>query len=570
MKFGRMSSQVGGLLLWLTIGWVCPMGWALEFHENVMVPMGDGVQLATNLYFPEGRSSHPVILYRTPYGKPGKDFPDAQRYTQSGYAVVVQDCRGKGSSEGDWEPFAYDAGDGLETQRWIGEQAWCNGRIGTAGGSYGGWTQWASMPGSTSHLKCAVPIVPFADVYEDIAYYDGAFQLSLLFGWGTAVGGVILGEDPMRKAFQHLPLISFGDQFDLRIPYLRHWIEHSTRDEYWEQRSIRHRFQDVTIPVLNIGGWYDIFSAPTLNLTQKVRNQSSSRLARRNQFVIIGPWAHGVGARKVGDLDFGPQATRNLAQIQQDWFDFWLHDKETGIQNWPPIEIFVMGENVWRPENEWPLKRAVTTRFYLHSNGNANTGNGHGTLSTAAPDGEELADQYVYDPSNPVPTSGGNNLVGAPIGPRDQRTVELRPDVLCYTSESLTAPMEVTGPISVTLFATSTAMDTDFTAKLVDVYPDGTAINLCDGIIRTSSSPGIDLKSGRPQEIHIDLWVTSNLFRAGHQIRVEISSSNFPRFDRQLHSTSPFGSGDQWISATQKIFHSNTHPSHISLPVIPR
>lgn len=546
---------------------------AYMFEQDVMVAMRDGVELSTNVFRPRGEGAFPVILFRTPYGKPGADFGDAVRYTAAGYAVVAQDCRGRGGSEGVWDPFRYDAEDGFDTQQWVGGQSWCNGQIGTAGGSYVGWTQWAAAPLQSKYLKAMVPIVPFANAY-DFAYPGGAYQTALLTGWGAGVGGAALTPASLQEAYRYLPLKSQGDQFATPIPYLNQWVAHPEYGDYWKERGIDYRYSDVTVPVLNIGGWYDIFSKATIDMVAQVRGQSLNRHVRRNQFVVMGPWAHGVGMRRVGELDFGDKAALNLGDLQFRWFEYWLQGRETGVQDWPAYHLFVMGENRWRAEHEWPLARTVFTPYYLHSRGGANTLDGDGTLDTREP-GDEPPDQFVYDGNNPAPTVGGNNLVGATAGPFDQTAVAQRPDVLVYTSAPLEHDLEVTGPVKMVLFASSTALDTDFTAKLVDVHPDGKAYNLCDGIIRARyrhapAGGPVLLEPGKVEKFEIDLWVTSNVFRSRHRLRVEISSSNFPRFDRNPNSGRPFGTDTELLTARQAVFHDRDHRSHLVLPVIPR
>jgi len=542
------------------------------FEADIKMPMRDGVQLAANIFRPNGEGRFPVILMRTPYGKLDEKFGDGKRYTAAGYVMVVQDCRGRGKSDGVWDPFRFDPGDGFDTQEWIGKQPWCNGEIGTAGGSYVGWTQWAPAPEQSRYLKAMVPIVPFGNAF-DLAYDGGAFQLALLMGWGAAVGGITLAPDKMQEAFRHLPLQTFGDQFDKKVPYLNQWVEHHAYDDYWKQRGIGYRYADVSVPTLNIGGWYDIFSKVTLDLVAHVRASSRDRKVRRNEFAVIGPWTHGVGARKVGELDFGSEAELKIGEMQFQWFEYWLKGRETGVQDWPAYYLFVMGENRWRGENEWPLKRTRFSAYFLHCGGRANSLKGAGSLSTAEP-ADEPQDQFTYDGSNPVPSVGGNNLVGATAGPYDQTKVEEREDVLVYSTPPLEQDVEVTGPVKLTLWASSSARDTDFTGKLVDVYPDGKAYNLCDGIVRAQYRNGMDkpalLEPGQATRFDIDLWVTSNLFKRGHRIRIEVSSSNFPRFDRNPNSGKPFGTDTELLSAKQTIFHDREHPSQLVLPVIPR
>jgi putative CocE/NonD family hydrolase len=541
-------------------------------QTNVTIAMRDGTKLAANIFSPKEGGPFPVILMRTPYGKPGPQSGEAKDYTAKGYVFVAQDCRGRGNSEGVWDPFRYDPDDGFDTQEWVGHQSWCNGKIGTTGGSYVGWTQWASAPRASKYLTAMVPVVPFADVYQ-FAYPGGAFQLSLLFGWGSGVGGLPLKPEKMMAAYKDLPLQNWDDAHGKNIFFMDDWVAHPVYDDYWKQRSIKGDYQDITVPILNIGGWYDIFSKTTLETIQSVREQSKNRLARRNQFAVIGPWGHGVGGQKLGDLDFGEGAKLNIGALQTKWFEYWLKDKETGVQDWPAYKLFVMGENRWRGENEWPLARTKWTEAYLHSSGKANTRNGDGVLKLDKPEPEKT-DKFTYDSANPVPTKGGNNLTGPPIGPYDQTEIEERDDVLVYTSDALEHPLEITGPIKLVLYAASSARDTDFTAKFVDVHPNGKAYILCDGIARaryrgSNTQVGL-IEPGAVYKYEIDLWVTSNVFLEGHRARLEISSSNFPRFDRNPNTGHPFGADAELAKAEQTIYHDSEHPSHLLLPVIPR
>lgn len=543
-----------------------------RFQANVEIPMRDGTPLSANLFLPKAGERFPVILIRTPYGKGGEGSGEGRFYAARGYAVVIQDCRGRGASKGEWNPFRYDREDGRDTQEWVGRQAWCNGRVGTAGGSYVGWTQWSTAPNSTPYLKAMAAGVPFCNAY-DLAYCGGAFQLALLMGWGSAVGGAAPNPASSNSFLQFLPLKRWSTQLNKPVPYLDDWIAHPTFDDYWKQRGIGDAYPEITVPILNVGGWYDIFSRDTLEMIDQVRERSRDRKVRRNQFVIMGPWAHGVGARKVGELDFGAVAELKVRELESKWFDYWLQDKETDIEEWPALYLFVMGENRWRGENEWPLARTKFTKLFLRGQGEANSAQGDGVLHREAP-GAEPPDEFIYDPADPVPTVGGNNLVWASIGPFDQSAVEAREDVLVYTSPVLEEPVEVTGPVILNLYASSTAPDTDFTAKLVDVHPDGKAYNLCEGIIRAryrNSKVNLELiEPGKIYPYRLDLWVTSNLFKPGHRIRLEVSSSNFPRFDRNPNTGEPFGTSAKLVKATQTIFHDRDHPSHLVLPIIPR
>jgi len=546
-----------------------------SFQSDVKIPMRDGVQLAANIFRPKGDGPWPVILIRTPYGKQDEKWPGGKDYAVKGYVTVVQDCRGRGGSGGVWEPFLHEASDGIDTQEWVGHQPWCNGRIGSSGGSYVGWTQWAAAPHASPYLKTMVPMVPFGNTYEDLAFAGGAMMLGLLMGWGEAVAGIPLDSNQLQHAYTYLPLGTYGDQFEKKAAYLNEWVRHPTYDAYWKQRGIDYRYADITIPAFSVGGWYDIFSKATLDLATGVRTHSRSRFSRTNQFVIIGPWGHGVGTRKFGQLDFGPEAELKVYSRQFDWYEHWLKGRDMKIQNWPPYYLFIMGENRWRGENEWPIKRTRYTPYYLHSAGHANTLRGDGSLNSEAPaDRHGPADQYTYDGNHPVPTTGGNNIVGASAGPEDQSKVEERDDVLIYSTAPLTQDVEVTGPVKLILWAMTSAPDTDFTGKLVDVHPDGKAYNLCEGILRARYRKGLEhprlARPGEALRCEIDLWVTSNLFKTGHRIRLEVSSSNFPRFDRNPNTGQPFGSDAALRPARQTILHDRAHPSHLLLPVIPR
>ncbi len=543
------------------------------FEPEVQVPMRDGVRLVANVFLPKGAGPWPVILYRNPYGKGGEEWPGAQEAIAKGYVTVVQDCRGSGKSEGVWEPFRHEAQDGFDTLEWVGKQTWCNGNIGFAGGSYLGFTQWAAAPNASRYLRAMVPLAPFGNAYDTFSNSGGAMMLGLLMGWGELVGGLTLDSDQLHQSYRYLPLQSFGDQFKKNIPYLNEWVRHPTYDDFWKQRGIDYRYADVTVPTLNVSGWYDIFSQETLDLTTGVRASSRNPQARTNQFVIIGPWAHSLGGRKTGDLDFGSTAELDIHLRQSDWFEYWLKGRRKEIHDWPPYYLFIMGENCWRGEKEWPLKRTRFTPYYLRSAGQANTLKGDGSLSPSRPRSEP-PDEYSYDGDDPVPTVGGNNLFGATAGPRDQSQVEERYDVLVYSTLPLEKDVEVTGPVKLILWASSSASDTDFTGKLVDVHPDGKAYNLCDGILRARYRNGrnkaVLLEPGKPQRFEIDLGVTSNRFKRGHRVRLEVSSSNFPRFDRNPNSGQPFGTDTEMLTARQTVFHDSKHPSHLLLPIIPQ
>ena len=384
----------------------------------------------------------------------------------------------------------------------------------------------------------------------------------------------------MEEAFRFLPLKEFPHLKGGLAPYFYDWIDHSQADGYWDRWRIEDRYDQLAMPALHIGGWHDIFLKGTLRNFQGMREQGPTNTVRRGQKLIIGPWHHGTpGPEYSGQFYFGVMAGDAAIDVQGThlrWYDYWLRGNDNGIMDEAPVRIFVMGDNLWRYAQEWPLARTQYVEYYLHSGGRANTLNGDGNLSTDRP-ASEPPDAFFYDPRTPVPTRGGGLCCYPgiiPGGAFDQRSIEARSDVLVYTSAALEKDMEVTGPVTATLYATSSATDTDFTAKLVDVCPCGCARNLTDGIIRaryreSMSTPQL-IEPGDVYEYRIDLVATSNVFKAGHRIRVEISSSNFPRFDRNPNTGREPSEEVELRPAVQTVFHADRYCSYITLPIIPR
>ncbi len=565
----------------------------VRIDHNVRVRMRDGIELSADIYRPDHEGRYPALLLRTPYGKdPSVSMSagayDPRFYAERGYAVVVQDCRGRFDSEGEFEPFVDEGRDGYDTHEWIGRQPWSNGRIGGLGQSYFGLTQLFPAIEGSRFLTTVVPVMTTADTFNNWIYQDGAFFLSFALGWGTgletnstasqdATQGGERPEGTAATAHAHLPLIEADIAMRGRpISHYRDWMSHPTKDSYWTDRSPTEQLTEVTVPALFFTGWYDFFLKGALGDFERIKGAARSDLARRGTQLIIGPWAHYTGpegaARQVGDRDFGPSAAVDLAAVQLRWYDYWLKGVSNGADADAPVRIFVMGENRWRAEQEWPLARTHYTKYYFHSHGKANSSEGDGLLTVERPGLGGGEDVFVYDPSDPVPSIGGATFGAVGPGPYDQRPVEQRQDVLVYSTPPLREPIEVTGPISVTLYATTTAPDTDFTAKLVDVRPDGYAQILQDGIVRArSQQPNSALiQPGRTYEYGIDLWATSNVFQVGHRIRVELSSSDFPHFDRNLNTGDPPAQATNPIKATQTIYHDAERSSHITLPIIPR
>ena len=575
-------------------------------HTTIISEMGlparmrDGVTLYADVYRPDGDGPWPVLLQRTPYDKSqGRTGAlEVMRAASHGYAVVIQDTRGRYESEGEFYPFLDEPNDGYDTVQWCVEQPWSSGKVGMFGRSYVGATQWLCAITNPPGLTCIAPGITASDYYEGWTYQGGALAWGFALSWtmrqltmanmgaissrhdvpdGTREG-LLAAFNELDCTFRHQPIV---DLPQLKAPlagYFYDWIRHSSSDDYWNRWKIEGHYPHITTPALHIGGWHDIFLLGTLRNFVGMRKQAEDATARNGQRLIVGPWHHGPFGEISGEFFFGLGAAGPAIDtdgIHLRWFDHWLKGEQNGTEQESPVRIFVMGRNEWRDEQEWPLARTQYTDYYLHSGGKANTASGDGSLSQEAP-GTEAPDVFVYDPRDPAPTHGGALCCGqsfVPGGAYDQQAVEARSDVLCYTTPSLESDIEVTGPLTVTLFAATTAADTDFTAKLVDVEPCGAARSLVDGIIRARYRQGTDesrpITPGAVEEYTIDLVATSNVFKAGHRICLEISSSNFPRFDRNFNTAGDPWAATECVPALQTIHHDGQYPSRIRLPVIP-
>ncbi len=596
---------------------IVPARKAYKVTTEKSIPMKtrDGVTLFADVIRPETSGRFPVLLSRTPYNKKGSDDPNGASYlfARYGYVSVMQDCRGRFESEGEYDTIFQEIADGYDAVEWAARLPWSNGRVGTTGQSYLGLTQYMiacndPMPPS---LQVMAPVSASSDYHASWIYHTGGVSL-----WGWMLPYAIFkglhtlrrvkrndlfekakdyvegGEFPIirqtrfglnaftpltEKWYRHLPIKDWVELLKETAPYLADHIAHADDGEYWYRANVNRHAASISVPMLHVSSWYDIFGEGAPTAFCSIKAASRFEKARRGQRLIIGPWGHLLpynvpSSRGTGDIDFGPAALIDLNETLLRWFDYWLKDVDNGVMEEPPVTIFTLGENRWQKLSDWPPPNMQQVRYFLHSHRGANTLAGDGALSTVPPDAEP-PDTYVYDPDNPVPSLGGNNLA-IDIGVQDQQPVEQRTDVLVYTSDALEQPVEITGPVSVALWAASSTVDTDFTAKLVDVHPDGYAQNLLDGIIRaryreSASEPRL-MEVGKPYLFTIDLWATSNVFRRGHRIRLEVSSSNFPRFDRNLNSGEPFGAGTRGTPARQTVFHQNSMPSHLLLPLIPR
>ena len=574
-------------------------------ERDVPMRTRDGVTLYADVFRPNAPGRFPTLLSRTPYSKENagaRPNGSNQFFARYGYVTVMQDCRGRFTSEGEFDQIFQEVEDGYDAVEWAARLPWSNGRVGTCGQSYLGLTQYAiacnnPMPPS---LQAMAPVSASSDYHASWIYHTGGAAMwgwmvpySILFGRNTLERKgltellakldeyVRQGDNfsmPMRDEwYRHLPISDWNELLKEAAPYFADHVKHADDGPYWYRANVNRHAESVSVPMLHISSWYDIFAEGAPSAFRSIREKSRHPQARNNQKLVIGPWAHlfpyvTPNSGGAGDIDFGPEALVDLHQTQLRWFDYWLKDVDTGIMSEPPVSVFTMGEDRWQTLEDWPPPGANYVRWFLHSEGKANSAGGDGTLSTVPPV-DEPPDAYVYDPQDPVPTLGGANL-SLPIGVQDQRPVEQRNDVLVFTSEPMERPVEVTGPITVELWASSSARDTDFTAKLVDVRPDGYAQNLLDGIIRAryrdSASDPTLIEPGKPYRYTIDLWATSTVFQPGHRIRLEVSSSNFPRFDRNPNTGAAFGEGTTLEQARQTVYHRDGMASHVLLPVIPR
>jgi putative CocE/NonD family hydrolase len=571
--------------------------------RDVAMTARDGTTLRADVYRPDAPGRYPVLLSRLPYDKNGRRRPgDIDVFVEHDYVVVIQDTRGRFASDGDtYLPLVPEAQDGYDAVEWAAALPFSNGRVGTMGQSYLGATQYLLAPTRPPHLRASFPASAPADVHQAWVYHTGgAFEL----GWQIPYAILMARDTIARKgltstllprlerelapaltpwappltpaAYRTLPLTAWAELLDPVAGYLGDYLRHPEDGPAWWSLNLERQHERIEVPMYHVTSWYDIFLHGGLANFGGLRRHARTAAARAAQKLLVGPWAHlfpytSPTSTGTGEIDFGPAALIDLHEVQLRWFDHWLKGLDTGVLDEPPVKIFVMGVNRWRDEHEWPLARTRYTPYYLRGGGRANTAAGDGGLSPVAP-GDEPADRFVYDPDDPVPTRGGNTLILA-MGVMDQRPVEARRDVLVYTSAPMRDPLEVTGPVVVTLHAASSAPDTDFTAKLVDVRPDGYAQNLADGIVRARYRDSRErptlLTAGEVARYTIDLWATSHVFRPGHRIRLEVSSSNFPRFDRNLNTGDVQATGTRWQTAQQVVFHDARYPSHVLLPVIP-
>jgi putative CocE/NonD family hydrolase len=554
-------------------------------ERDVPAKMRDGVTLKADIYRPRADGKYPILLQRTPYDK-NKARNFGMKAAARGYVVVVQDVRGRFTSEGEWYPFRHEAQDGYDTVEWAAALPESNGKVGMFGGSYLGATQLLAAIASPPHLSGIAPYMTASNYHANWTYQGGVFEQWFNQSWSSELSQNTL----TRTVAQNINALVWKDNLPLDAypllplpdpktlaPYYRDWLAHPNYDEYWKSVSIEENYAHIRVPVLHIAAWYDIFLGGSLRNYELLKTRAGSEAARNGQHLLVEIGGHSSywNEREIGDVDFGPSAPHDNDEIVIHWYDFLLKGEQNEFAGKKRVRIFVMGRNEWRDEDDWPLARAKATKYFLHSAGKAHGSAGDGSLNTQAP-ASEPKDSYVYDPAKPVPTVGGplccDSAHLAP-GPLDQSSIEQRKDVLVYTTPAFTQPTEVTGRISLDLYASTSAKDTDFTGKLVDVWPNGFAQNLTEGILRLryrSSQEHPDLaKPGEIYHLVLDLWATSNVFLSGHRLRLEVSSSNFPRFARNLNTGEDAATSTQMMTATNTIYHDKEHPSALVLPIVP-
>jgi putative CocE/NonD family hydrolase len=547
----------------------------------------DGTLLYADVYLPDAAGPYPALLERTPYNKEESVEVTAGApafFARHGYAVVIQDVRGRFKSSGKFIPFHDDGWgpnqDGYDTVEWIAAQPWCNGQVGTIGGSYAGATQYRLAPTCPPHLRAMYARESSADYHAEWVYHGGAFELGFMLGWSLELARADLahlasGDDYARHKHALEQAIGQIEDWQRRLPLnpnplligLEDWyndnLSHPDDGPYWWQWNIAHRHGEIETPIVHLGGWFDIFLNGTLKNFTGIRANARTAAARRAQRLIVGPWIHSpINMLKSvqGEVDFGPESIQDYNAVRLPWFDHWLKGVPNAIMDEPPVRLFVMGENRWRTADDYPLPNTRYENWYLHAGSR---------LELRAPTDVQQPDRYAYDPEDPVPTRGGCTLQ-LPGGAFDQRPIEGR--CLTYTSEPLSRDLTIIGPVTCVLFGASSAPDTDWVARLTDVHHDGFSRLLCDGILRAryreSATMPSPLTPDQVYEFVIDLWATANKFKAGHRIRVAFTSSSFPRFDRNLNTGGVFGAEARGQVAVNTIFHDATHTSRIILPVI--
>lgn len=570
-----------------------PEKFSVRESRGHLAAMRDGVKLSADFYRPDDKGRYPAILIHTPYNNNSPGLMERARvFARRGYGVAISDCRGRFDSEGDWDPFgAKHKIDGYDLVEWLAKQPWCDGNVGMMGASYMGWTQWWTATQAPPSLKAIVPEVAPPD-----QLYNGPYQNGILVCWMMdwaagqagrtaqvvgpgAYGGFVATR---HKDFLELPYLKLCERRGaVDAPWFETWIrENLATSSYWRGISYQtpESYARVNVPSLNVTGWFDA-NYPGTPMNYAAMKQLGATPQARRPRMVVGPWMHGFNTtRTLSGIDFGPEAMINWNGYVCRWFDRYLKGQKNGVEDDPPVHVFVMGRNRWHAEKDWPLPQTQWTKYFLHSGGKANSSGGDGTLSTTTP-GDQPPDNYTHDPADPVPEIFTNGHIDGPI---DTRKAAARNDVLVYSTPPLTEDVEVTGPIEAKLFASTSARDTDWMMRLIDVHPSGHCAFLCDGVMRArcrdpknhgafDASRFSDIEPGKVYEYKLGFWRgTGNVFQKGHRIRIEVSSSFFPYYlPNPGTGEDNIGLQTRRVVAQQRVLHDASHPSHVVLPIIP-
>ena len=552
------------------------------------IEMKDGIKLSTDIYLPQTNGkSFPTILIRTPYNKSRADeiehgTRDVEYFVNNGYAVVIQDVRGRGDSEGEWVPFINEGKDGSETLDWISKQDWCDGKIAMMGGSYRGFVQWIAARENPDALTTMVSTAAAGKWFQELPFTNGTVSLTSI-EWLNLTGGKTMQNPDQinwEEVLWHLPLKTMGEKMGRENTVWKEWLSHSTLDAYWKDLLLTEEdFNKLELPVLHITGWYDGDQPGAMHFYEGMKKNSP---ASDKQFLIAGPWNHGgtrIPRAKLGGMDFTKDSLMDLKKIHRLWFDTELKEDDGAWEELEEIfsdkktKTFSMGENKWKERDSWP-PRIEMTPWYFHSNGKANTLKGDGELKPESPEKEPF-DSYSYDPEDPVVPEVDFNFYSDSHNPSslDQRYIERRDDVLVFTSDVLENDTELAGTPEIKLFASTDKKDTDWVIIISDVYPDGKSVKISEGYLRSRYRNSLEeaelLEPNEIYEYNFEMsYTVNNTFESGHRIRVAVTSSYFPKVDRNPNTGAEIGEGEKMKVAKQKIYHDEDHPSKIILPIV--
>lgn len=548
---------------------------------DVGVRMRDGVRLSADIYLPAGGTTegpYPTVLCRTPYDNQGAANPTTAEYlAEHGYAVVQQHVRGRYNSGGDWRPFHNEGADGFDTMAWLAEQPWCDGRVGTMGISYEGWTQWALAKEKPPNLRTMVSTAACGRWMQEVPFHNGVLALGM-FAWLNRVGRRTVQSPHMfaenlPDTFRHLPVGTMDQALDRDLPAWREWLSHPALDYYWRKLRLDRDYPAIDVPVLHITGWYDDDQSGALYFHQ---GMSTGSPRSTDQHLLLGPWDHDGTLhprRTLGGIDFGPESVVDMKEVHRDWFDRWLRGDGRSAKPTPRSRVFFTGANAWRDLRAWPAP-CTFLHYYLRSAGLANTRAGDGALATELPTGDEPADRYAYDPADPVPSLIDERMYFPDMArtPLDHGFKHDRQDVLVYTGPEADDQVVITGTPVLHLFAASDCSDTDFFTALHDVSPAGGSMLLaegrCGGRFRTDLSRPTPLEPGQVVKFVIQLGAVGHVLHVGHRLRLTVTSSDFPTWNRNLNTGEPIDRGVAMRVANNQVIHTATQPSHLVLPVL--